>query len=133
MPSNNNANEFVQQIKNSLLTTFISSLQSKESKIKRISRQTVIDFQAYETGRLADATTALFKYNKNSIIITFLTYDVKNSTGNNYSIFPYYGLSTSAKYGERKWLEESALHTLQLLDVGYYTSTLKRGGGRGLK
>lgn len=133
--SNNNYSEFIRGTKNSLLSTFISSIKSEESKIKKLSRQTVVDFRAYETGELADATTATFQYNKNSIIITFLTYDVFNSKGRNYSIFPYYGSkgTTSEKYGERKWLEQSAFHTVDLLDRGFYTSVLKRGGGRGLR
>lgn len=134
--ANSNASEFILSVKKSLISEFIGSINDNQYKIQRLTRQTVIDFQAYETGKLANNTTAKFKINessKNPVIITFLTYDTYNKKGKNYSIYPFYGLSTSTKYGLRNWLEESAGHTLQLLDIGYYTSTLKRGGGKGLR
>lgn len=88
-------------------------------EIQRDARQSVLDLDVFETGRIYRNTTARTELRKNPKVIRFITSGngLTNSVGEFYPVFPYKGLGTSAKYGSRPWLKLAASKTIQRLGL----------------
>jgi hypothetical protein len=82
-------------------------LQPKMQKIANENvKQAVLDLQVYDTGYLYRHTFCLVSVLNKYIEFSFRTVDTP------YSIYPYYGWGTSARYGARKYLELASRRTL---------------------
>lgn len=106
--------QFEQLSKELITKDLFSSLKSNSSQWLKVAQsQSKNAFTGWnknpiDTGKTRDSTSAKTFITNNIFAIRFFT-----PIDDGYEIFPFFGLSTSKKYGTRNWLERGAKTTAE--------------------
>ena len=118
-----NKKQFIARVSQDASNRVIKDIKAQEIFAEFFVKKAVVDLDVVDTRNLLDNTTAKSFIGSNSVTMTFRT----DASAVPYWVYPYYGLSTSVNYGQRKWAELGARYWLASL--GIKASSLKSSGG----